>query len=201
MPGLNSDLFLMLYYAAGVVVFAVALVPLLLVGFFTFSMLPSMLFSRFYDRMYKRLGFLPETMLFLLCSGVAAALTANVMTSPPLCADPLATRQPAPLLSFYQVRPEGPAILIAGPRGPTLGQLPPGTTVYALPPAPTSPAALVKVTRAQLPGQPRAVAVSGLVAPAQLAPARFLAHPFAFLARDCQPAFAVAPRTLLQWPW
>ena len=199
MQALNGNMFLFFYYAGGVLVFVTALIPLLLVGFFTFSMLPSMLFSRFYDRMYKRLGFLPETTLFLLCCGLALTLTVNVMGSPPLCADPLNARNPQRLYVYQVTAAQGTA-LRATAHGPALGGLPVGALVYS-PTPPDAAARLVVATRAALPTQPQPAAIGGLVAREQIAATHFLAHPFAFAERQCKPAFLADYASLLRWPW
>ena len=199
MQSWNSDLFLMLYYAAGAGIFVLALIPLVLVGFFVFSMVPSMLFSRFYDRMYKKLGFLPEITLFLACCTLAAALTFNIMHSQPLCTDPLA-QGPAERLAFYQVTAGSGATVRSRADGPSLGKLPQGTIVYS-PLARASATAPILATRVILPQEQQAVALTGLIAATDAAPGRFLQHPFAFAGYRCQPAFLLNWRTLLRWPW
>ena len=204
MHAISSDIFLYIYYATGVGMFVLALVPLVLIGFFVFSMLPSMLFSRFYDRMYKRLGFMPEITLFLICCGLSATLTANVLGSPPLCLDPLTPKNP-PRLSFYQVTDPQGAPLRTGEHWPSVGLLPYGTILYS--PLPQTSAFFeaatpsTPVTRAVLPLQKQATAISGVVSAAHIAPGRFLEHPFAFAGRQCKPAFLVDWRSLLRWPW
>jgi hypothetical protein len=190
MQAMDTDIFTWFFYAGGATIFIVALIPLLIAGFFLFSMLPGMLFSRFYDRMYKRLGFLPETVLFLLCCGMALILSINIMQSPPLCLDPVPSRNAQRFYVYTVVHPQG-----APPH------LPVGTVVYSTA-APQHLASdrLITILRAQLPAQRQAVTLNVNLAREHLAAVGFLRHPFAFAARQCKPAFMVDPQSLGEWP-
>jgi hypothetical protein len=197
---MDTDIFTWFFYAGGATIFIVALIPLLIAGFFLFSMLPGMLFSRFYDRMYKRLGFLPETVLFLLCCGMALILSLNIMQSPPLCLDPVPSRTPQRFSVATVTHPEGAPLRLPGTGAP-LGTLPAGTVVYsaAVPQSAGRPPALL-IVRAQLPEQRQAVALNGTVTTEHLTATGFLRHPFTFAARQCKPAFVIDPKSLLYWP-
>jgi hypothetical protein len=199
MSEINGTLFLILYYAAGVVVFVVALIPSVIALFLVFSVIPSMLFTAAYNRLYKRLGFLPETTLFLVCCGFAGVVTANLMGSPPLCPDPLRPGS-APLLYLYQIQGQEPVPVLATATGPALGSVAAGSVIYT-PTAPDAAAPVILATRVQLPGQKRPVVTGGLLRREDTVAARFFLHPFAFAERNCSPAFMVNPKSLLRWPW
>lgn len=198
MMDLNQGISSLMFYAAGTGVFLVCGFVIVIVMFLLFSALPSMLFSKFYDRMYKRLGFFPETMLFLLCCILSLTLTRNLMTSPAQCADPLGQFSSVYL---YQVIQAPGAPLLARPEGgAVVGTLPDGGIAY-LNTLPDRGAGFPAVTRYLAPDAKAPVAVAGFVSREHLEPRAFLRSPFQNMNLKCKPAFVADWRSLLVWPW
>ncbi len=174
-------------------VFVVVLIPAMLV----LSLLPQMLFSDFYAKVYKKVGFLPEVTITLFCGVAAYIMVTNTFNAVPYCVSPFDGNR----YYLYQVG-GADAPLYPNSDGTNLLQTVPARSLLYSPLPPTDVTkTFIPVTGIQTPPHSTIAsrAISGYVARNGIVKPSYLKFYDSFFQMPCESSIFVDKTQL--WAW